>query len=330
MVPLAQATVIGVIIHTTSAPWTQTLSSSEYLLVLYFLVAAGLALFGGFIRTIVTRKEIGSRYRPATAARLGVAASAALSYAFIIVTFTTAYTRTSAGYVPTSNAILTLAARYMDWSVTVPLLTVELLAVCMLSGAAARRAQTIAMAGAFLMIFTGYIGAFVAGGGGDTGQLVLWGVISSAFWIITTVVLVRAVKRSLPALTLESAVLLRNGTALLLSGWVVYPLVYIVQIVFSGGQWTTVIHIALCITDVVVKVGFGGVIHRVAQLRTAEDVRAGMDVHSESIWISSVKQSDAGVAREVYLAIDAAGHVRRPKPPTNTAVAVEQLDDDLP
>jgi len=44
-------------------------------------------------------------------------------------------------------------------------------------------------------------------------------------------------------------------------------------------------------------------------------------VHPESIWISSVKQSDAGVAQAVYLATDAEGHTRRPRPPSSTAVA---------
>ena len=57
--------------------------------------------------------------------------------------------------------------------------------------------------------------------------------------------------------------------------------------------------------------------------KVGEDVRAGDDVHPESIWISSVKQSDAGIARAVYLATDAVGHIRRPRPPSNFAVAAE-------
>jgi hypothetical protein len=87
--------------------------------------------------------------------------------------------------------------------------------------------------------------------------------------------------------------------------------------------------IALCTTDVVVKIGFGGLIHRVAMLRTAEDVRAGVDVHPESIWISSVKQSDAGAAREVYLADGAAIHPRRGRPPSGAAIAAA-ADDEQP
>src|SRR3978361_2116986 len=125
----------------------------------------------------------------------------------------------------------------------------------------------------------------------------------------------------MPTLPRESAGLLRRATVLLLSCWFVYPLVYLIPIFFSGGEWATVIQIAFCVTDLVVKIGFGTLLWRVAKLRTAEDVRAGNDMHPESIWISSVKQSDAGPPVEVHLAEGAAIHNRRVRPPTGSAVA---------
>lgn len=314
-------------IPASTAPWNATLTEPQYLLSIYFLVIAGLALFAGFLRTWITRNEVGPRYRSAVVARLGVTIVASLSYVFIIIEFLRGYDSTDSGHRPNAEAILAFAPRYMDWSITVPLLTVELLAVCTLVGAAARRTQSLAVSGAFLMIFTGFLGAFIIGGGEDTTQLVLWGAISCVFWIITTVVLIRSVRTSTVALTAESASLLRQATFVLLGGWAIYPLVYLIQIFGFGGGWTTTMQIALCVTDVLVKIGFGGLIHRVAKLRTAEDVRAGADVHPESIWISSVKQSDAGAAREVYLAEGATIHPRRNRPPASTAVA-SAADDE--
>ena len=312
-----------------TAPWDATLSHPEYLLTLYFLIIAALALFTGFLRTWTTRNEVGPRYRSAVVARLGVTIVASLSYLLIVIEFFRGYDATGAGYRPNDEAILAFAPRYMDWSITVPLLTVELLAVCVAVGASARRTQWMAGCGAFLMIFTGFLGAFIIGGGEDTAQLVLWGAISCVFWVFTTVVLIRSVRSSVTNLTAESATLLRQATALLLGGWAVYPLVYLIQIFGFSSGWTTTMQIALCATDVLVKIGFGGLIHRVAMLRTAEDVRAGVDVHPESIWISSVKQSDAGAAREVYLAEGAAIHPRRGRPPSNAAVAAA-ADDGQP
>ena len=76
------------------------------------------------------------------------------------------------------------------------------------------------------------------------------------------------------------------------------------------------------------KLGFSGLIHRAAKLRTAEDVRAGEDIHPEAIWITSVKQSDAGVPREVYLAPDLTVHAPRYAPATQSAVASEPIPED--
>jgi bacteriorhodopsin len=310
-----------VLIITVAAPWTATLSEPQHILITYFLVIAALALFVGFLRAWLMRGEIGARYRTATVARLGITGVAFLSYVFLVAQFATAYERVGDEWVPGPDAILTMAARYMDWSITVPLLTVELLVMTSLAGFALRRTMAVAMIGAFFMIFAGFVGAFVVGGGEDETQLYLWGAISCLFWIGTTLILIRAVRQSLPVLTWESAAYLRSATILLLSGWVIYPLLYLVPLFAFGGAWTTVIQVGLSITDILIKIGFGTLIHSVAKLRTAEDVRAGDDVHEESIWISSVKQSDAGSPREVFLADGASAHRRRAAPPTNSAVA---------
>ena len=115
--------------------------------------------------------------------------------------------------------------------------------------------------------------------------------------------------------------MLRSATILLLVSWLVYPLVYVLPLIGSGGTVVVVLQVALTLADLVSKIWFGGVLHRVAKLRTAEDVRAGDDVHPEAIWISSVKQSDAGKPPDVYLAAGAAVHLRRPQSPTSTAAA---------
>jgi bacteriorhodopsin len=311
------------VISASPAPWTATLTQPEYLLTQYFIVVAMLGLFAGFLRTWTTRGEVGSRYRPAVVARLAVTGIATISYVLVFVNFRTGYDHTPAGWVPNAGAIDVMATRFMDWSITVPLLTVELISVCMLAGRIARRTQYAAMAGAFLMIFSGYLGAFVVGGGADATQSLLWGGISAVFWIATNIILIRSVRASLASLTPESAELLKRATWLLLSGWVVYPIVYLVQVFTFGGGWSTAIQIALCVADVAVKIGFGGLIHRVAKLRTAEDVRAGNDVHPESIWISLEKLSDAGLPPEVYLADGAAAHRRRSRPTSATAFAAD-------
>ena len=312
------------LIHTVAAPWEVSLTSAEYMLIYYFLVVAGLGFIAGLLRTWVTRGEVGPRYRTAVVARLGVMSIALASYIFIVVQFTLGYDYGNGMWVPNSTAIFALSSRYMEWTVSVPLLVVELLAVCALTGRTARRTRAYAVAGAFLMIFTGFLGSVIIDNGESMSAQIFWGAISSVFWIATTVILLRAVRRSIPSLTGECGVLLKGAANFLLAGWVLYPLVYILQLFLVGGQWTVLQQISYTLADLIVKVGFAGMIHRVAKLRTAEDVRAGVDVHPEAIWISSIKQSDAGLPVIVYLAPGASIHEGRPKPAGDRAIAVEE------
>jgi hypothetical protein len=85
----------------------------------------------------------------------------------------------------------------------------------------------------------------------------------------------------------------------LLGSFGIYPLVYAVP-VFADvtPAWFATMQVAYSVTDVVAKVGFGLLIHKVAKLRTAEDVRAGVDTHPEPVWSSHVHKSD-GVLPEI-------------------------------
>jgi len=293
--------------------------------VLYFLLIAGFALLAGFVRAYVTRGEVGPRYRKATVARLGVMGIAGLAYVLMIAMFLGGYDATAAGWVPNELAKNLTTVRYVEWSLTVPLLCAELLAVATLLGPIARRSRYLAMGFSFLMIFTGFVGVVVFEDAGVRVSLIWFG-IGCAFWVATNIVLVRAFRASLPGLTPEAATLFQRATVLLLAGWIVYPVVVLVQLFTTGGAATTAALVALSIADVVIKVGFGSLIHRVAKLRTAEDVRAGDDVHPEAIWISSVKQSDAGLPREVFLAEGSTIHQARTRPLGDDAVGMSAAD----
>ncbi len=111
-----------------------------------------------------------------------------------------------------------------------PLLTVELLAVCSIAGAKARNLRFKTMAAAFLMIISGYIGSQVAGQGRDIFALVVWGTISTAFFVYLYVALIGAVRASLPTMGSEAATSLRNATIVLLGSFGIYPLVYAIPV----------------------------------------------------------------------------------------------------
>ena len=274
------------------SPTSQPLSTAQYDLVLYALVLAGLALFASFLYSWTGRDEVSSRYRPAVVASLCTTAVAAVSYAVLVLTWHTGFTLAGDRYVPDPALRSFAATRYADWSVTVPLLTAELLAVCAITGARVRSLRFRTMAAAWLMIATGYLGAQVVDSGRSTGWLITWGLVSTAFYAYLNVALVLAVRRSLGGMGGAAATTLRNAAILLLSVWGAYPVAYAIRLVALGPAWTVTEQLLYSAADVAAKVGFGALIHKVAKLRTAEDVLRGEDTAPEPVWISSVRWSE--------------------------------------
>ena len=275
-------------------PELQPMPLGLYDVVQYAILGAGFALFAYFLYALTSRDEVSARYRPSSHAALCLAAVATVAYLLLYLDWDGGFRLEDGVYVPNEEARTTESTRYIDWSVTVPLLTVELLAVCSVAGKAARRLRSSTMAAAFLMIATGYLGAQVLDQGRDRTALVVWGLISTAFFVYLYVALIGAVRRSMPTMGPEAATSLRNATIVLLSSFGVYPLVYAIPVfVDVTAAWFTAMQVGYSVADVVAKVGFGVLTHKVAKLRTAEDVTAGIDTHPQSVWSSNVHKSEA-------------------------------------
>lgn len=278
----------------TRPPELQTMPLGLYDLVTYAILGAGFALLAYTVWSATSRDEVGVRYRPAVHAGTCIGAVAALSYLLLFRDWDAGFTLSGDEYVPEEGARSTLATRYVDWTVTVPLLTVELLAVCSVAGARARTLRATTMTAAALMILTGHLGSQVVDQGRSTTALVAWGLVSTVFYGYLYVALIGAVRASMPTMGREAAVSLRNATIVLLGSFGVYPLVYSVPVFLDvTPAWFAGMQVAYSAADVLAKVGFGVLVHKVAELRTAEDVAAGEDTHPEPVWISHVRHSTA-------------------------------------
>lgn len=274
------------------APWNTPLTAAERSLVLYSLVVAALALAAMLLRMWSARQEVSSRYRPAIYAGAGVLLTAFLSYVLLTIEFLIGYDRRGSVYVPNESAVWSWAPRYMDWSVSVPLLVVELLAVSTLVGAAARRMRAVGVTAAFLMILLGYLGGVVIDDGTNLGALWGFGIASSVFFAVLYVVVITTVLRSLPSLPAAARSAYRAAMVLLLIVWFAYPIVFGLQGSTSGGGWSVTGHLVLSAADIIAKTGYSLLILRVAMLRTAADVAGGVDLHPEAIWVDQYRQSD--------------------------------------
>lgn len=279
-------------------PWMVPLTDGERAFVEYGVAVTAFALAAMLTRMWSARREVGDRYRPAVHASVAVCTVAFLSYLLLAFEFQTGYHRSHGMWVPGADAVGTWTARYIDWTVSVPLLVVEVIAVSAITGRAAWRARWIGGTAAALMVVLGFLGAVVVGGGTDFTALLWLGVGSSVCFVVVYAVIVTVVLRSLPVLPAAARAPMTTAMVVLLVTWFVYPVVYGLQGVVSGGGWTVAEHLMMSGADIVAKVVFGLLLLRVARIRTASDVLAEDDLHAESIWIDQLRQSE-GAARPV-------------------------------
>lgn len=276
----------------------QTYSTFQYDLVLYALIAVGLGLFASMIYALITRSEVGKKYRGAAHASALICGVAAVAYVALIAFWLVGFKLMGQTWVPNPAHYFSDGFRYTDWTITVPLLTAELLAVCALVGEKARKLRFTTMAAAFLMIATGFIGNELnEGANPNTAALLIWGAVSTAFFLYLYVALAGAVRKSLPEMSERAGTSLRNATILLFAVWGTYPVVYLIfAFTKHSTYWAITAQLAFCAADLTAKAGFGALIHKVAKLRTADDALAGLetapDIYPEEVYVSHEKLSE--------------------------------------
>ncbi|MFF0910092.1 bacteriorhodopsin [Microbacterium enclense] len=271
-----------------NALWQVTLSDGQHSLVFYALAVAGLALAAFAVRQLTTLHEVSVRYRPAVIAGMCVAIVAFLSYIVLVLKFDSGYEQTAQGWAATSDAVLSWAPRYFDWTVTVPLLVVELVAVSSVVGNRAARYRTLGIALAIGMIVTGFIGGIAVDDGTNVTALWVWGAISGLCMVGLYVMFVFLLMHARRDLAGSSALpVFTLAVGLLVVVWFAYPIVFAFQgFTVTAGTYTTA-QVLLSVADIIAKIGFGALIHKVAKLRTAEDIAGGIDTgHTGPVWIN--------------------------------------------
>ncbi len=233
------------------------------------------AMFASFIFFVLGRGGIAPKYRGALTMSALVVAVAGYHYFRIFESWGAAFTPILTdgiitGYEP-SGAPFNDAYRYIDWLLTVPLLTAELVAVLALprrqsNGLTARLAIAAA-----LMIILGYPGEISSG-----ATRFFWGFASSVPFAYIIYVLFTEMRGAMDRQPEEARVLLRNARLLLLATWGFYPIVYMFPFFVSGTALSagviTAIQVGYAVADVAAKCGYGLLIYAIARAKT--DVEA--------------------------------------------------------
>ena len=159
------------------------------------------------------------------------------------------------------------AYRYGNWTITVPLLLVQLpIALELARGELHARSARMIAAG-LLMIWTGLVGQF--GEVNDLGRLNLWGVISTVFfaWLLWEV---RGVITSgMGSTTPELRVWLRRLFWYMVASWGLYPIAYALPQLGADGNVVVAQQLLFSIADISTKLIYGVILSRFCLRRGA-------------------------------------------------------------
>jgi len=159
--------------------------------------------------------------------------------------------------------------RYIDWTLTVPLMCVEFYLLTKAAGARFGLLVNLILA-SVLMLVAGYIGEAFNPEGGSTSHSVMWGVISTIGYIY---ILYTAWAGEVAKLAADSGdAVVQKGVRILawfvLVGWAIYPIGYMCMPggwLNTGLGWSSAnVDLFYNIADAINKIGFGLVVYGVA------------------------------------------------------------------
>jgi sensory rhodopsin len=163
--------------------------------------------------------------------------------------------------------------RYIDWSLTVPLMCVEYFLILRPAGAKTGMLVRL-LVSSVVMLVTGYIGEAI-----QPQANILWGVISSVAWGVIIYEIYFGEASKLAKATNNAAV--TSGYNVLrwftLVGWAIYPIGYmmlpgnLLSGFMTAGGATSPIDLVYNIADAVNKIGFGLVVYTIAKNATAAE-----------------------------------------------------------
>lgn len=161
------------------------------------------------------------------------------------------------------------ALRYIDWTLTVPLMCVEFYLLTKAAGATKGLMWKLIIASAWMLV-AGYIGEAFNPEGGSTSHSVMWGVLSTVGYVY---VLYTAWMGEVAKLaeasgnpTIQRGV--RTLAWFVLVGWAIYPIGYMCMPggwLNTGLGWdSSNVDLFYNIADAVNKIGFGLVVYSIA------------------------------------------------------------------
>ncbi len=159
--------------------------------------------------------------------------------------------------------------RYMNWSIDVPMLLLQLVVVLGLTRAQAISYGTKFVIGGLLMIWTGYIGQFYEVT--NLPLLLIWGAISTVFYVYVLFVVGNMINQEAGDLPREPDNLPKAMRSLfwyILITWTIYPIAYLIPAVWPTAWGAVTRQILYTVADITTKVIYGVILSYIARKRS--------------------------------------------------------------
>lgn len=196
-------------------------------------------------------------------------------------------TEGEAAAVASDELAFTNGFRYLNWLIDVPMLLFQILFVVQISQARRTNLRNIFFAAGALMIITGYIGQFYEvgeSGGPDMGPFLIWGFISTVFFVIVLQQMYGLLREARSNMSQEAGVWMGRIWWLFLVSWMLYPGAYLAPLLLdttatlvNPADTGTISEIAVVgrqitftIADVASKVVYGIFLTIAAQIQSEE------------------------------------------------------------
>jgi bacteriorhodopsin len=232
----------------------QVLEDAQMNQLVYNALSFGTAvMLGAFVYFLTQMNSVAKQYRN------GVAVSAV-----VVGIAGYHYFRMWSGW---AEGMVNEGYRYADWLITVPLLVIELLIVLGVTADRRKKLMTSLVPATVLMIGLGYPGETSAN---ETTKWTFW-VLSMIPFLYILFTLSGELKAAKARETGAVSTSINNATKILLVTWLVYPISYLIPVVFTVSDGAEAgRQLAYTVADITAKALYGLMILNIAKARSGD------------------------------------------------------------
>lgn len=245
-----------------------TYTPIQYDIVSHVLTLGYAAQAAGLVYFLATLSNIAPRYRLSSVLSAVVMASATLELFQLFQNWNNAFAFGD-GVWQLDTTAFSNGFRYMNWSIDVPMLLLQLVVVLGVTRAKAVSYGTQFIIGGLLMIWTGYIGQFYEVT--NPAQFWIWGAISTVFYVYVLFVVGQMINKNAELLPKQPDNLpqaMRNVFWFILITWTLYPFAYLMPAIWPTAWGAVTRQIIYTVADISSKVIYGAILSYIARKRS--------------------------------------------------------------